>query len=56
MQVPPFASNTKGAWVLRFDDILANALELGPLRNRDFELPEETIQRIGRRGSNTYRL
>ena len=46
MQVPAFASNTKGAWVLRFDDILANALELGPLQNRDFELPEETIQRI----------
>ena len=46
MQVPAFASNTKGAWVLRFDDILAEALELGPLRNRDFDLPEETIQRI----------
>ena len=46
MQVPAFAPNTKGAWVLRFDDILADALELGPLRNRDFDLPEETIQRI----------
>ena len=46
MQVPTFASNTKGTWVLRFDDILADALELGPLRNRDFDLPEETIQRI----------
>ena len=46
MQVPAFASNTKGAWVLRFDDILADALECGPLRNRDFDLPEKTIQRI----------
>jgi hypothetical protein len=46
MQVPAFAPNTKGAWVLRFDDILADALELGPLQNRDFDLPEETIQRI----------
>ena len=46
MQVTTFASNTKGAWVLRFDDILADALELGPLQNRDFDLPEETIQRI----------
>ena len=46
MQVPAFAPNTKAAWVLRFDDILADALELGPLRNRDFDLPEETIQRI----------
>ena len=31
MQVPPFALNTKGAWVLRFDDIIADALELGAL-------------------------
>ena len=46
MLIPTFASNTKGAWVLRFDDILADALELGPLRNRDFELPEETVQHL----------
>ena len=46
MQVPTFASNTKGTWVLRFDDILADALELGPLQNRGFDLSEETIQRI----------
>lgn len=26
--------------------ILADALELGPLKNRDFDLQEETIQRI----------
>ena len=46
MLVPAFASNTKGAWVLRFDDILADALELGPLQNRDFDLSEETMQRL----------
>ncbi len=46
MLIPPFASNTKGAWVLRFDDILADALELGPLQNRDFDLTDEMIQRI----------
>ena len=46
MLVPTFASNTKGAWVLRFDDILADALELGLLQNKDFQLPEETIQRL----------
>ena len=46
MLIPPFASNTKGAWVLRFDDILADALELGPLQNRNFDLPEETAQRL----------
>lgn len=46
MQVPAFAPNTKGAWVLRFDDILADALEFGQLQNRDFDLLQETIQRI----------
>ena len=44
MLIPPFASNTKGAWVLRFDDILADALELGPLKNKDFELSEDVLQ------------
>lgn len=42
MQVPAFALNTKGAWVLRFDDILADALELGPLQSHDISLPQET--------------
>ena len=46
MLVPPFAPNTKGAWVLRFDDILADALELGPLKNKDFDLPEDVLQRL----------
>ena len=32
MQIPPFALNTKGSWVLRFDDIIADALELGSLQ------------------------
>lgn len=30
-QVPIFSSTTKGAWAIRFDDILADALELGAL-------------------------
>ena len=46
MLIPPFASNTRGAWVLRFDDILADALELGPLQNKDFDLPEDMLQRL----------
>ena len=46
MLIPTFATNTKGAWVLRFDDILADALELGPLRNRDFELSEDELRRL----------
>ena len=43
MQVPAFALNTKGAWILRFDDILADAWELGPLQNREISLPQETL-------------
>ena len=46
MLIPTFATNTKGAWVLRFDDILADALEQGPLRNKDFGLPQEVLQRL----------
>ena len=40
-QIPIFASQTKGAWTLRFDDVLADALELGPLRREGPELPPE---------------
>ena len=46
MLVPPFAPNTKGAWVLRFDDILADALELGPLKNKDFDVSEDVLQHL----------
>ena len=46
MLVPPFAPNTRAAWGLRFDDILADALELGPLKNKDFELSEDVLQRL----------
>ena len=41
-QVPIFASNTKGTWTLRFDDVLADALEAGPLRQEEYVLPAET--------------
>ena len=39
-QVPIFSPSTKGSWILRFDDILADALELGKLKNNDFSLPD----------------
>ena len=39
LQVPIFALNTKAAWALRFDDILADALELGALRTEEYTLP-----------------
>ena len=41
-----FNSNTKGGWVFRFDDAIAEALELGPLRNYEITLPVELKQRI----------
>lgn len=43
-QVPIFALNTKGAWVLRFDDIIAEALEQGALRNTEIAFTPEEMQ------------
>lgn len=48
MQIPPFALNTKGSWVLRFNDILADALELGALRTEEVQLPQHIKERIER--------
>lgn len=45
-QIPIFSPQTKGAWTLRFDDILADALELGPLRQEAPELPPELIEKV----------
>lgn len=45
-QIPLFSSETKGGWVLRFDDILADALELGPLRSPTIFLPPGLKQRL----------
>lgn len=45
-QVPIFTLSTKGAWTLRFDDVLADALEQGPLQNYDITLPEEVEQKV----------
>lgn len=46
MQVPIFALNTKAAWALRFDDILADALELGALRTEEYVLPTEKVEKL----------
>ena len=46
MQVPLFALNTKGAWVLRFDDIIADALELGALRTEEVQLPQHIKEKL----------
>lgn len=45
-QIPIFAPQTKGAWTLRFDDVLADALELGPLRKEGPELPPELTEKV----------
>lgn len=45
-QVPLFAINTKAAWVLRFNDVLADALELGELRTTEISFTAEEMQRI----------
>ena len=46
LQVPIFALNTKGAWTLRFDDIIADALEAGALRTEEYPLPEMVISQL----------
>lgn len=45
-QVPLFSESTKGAWTLRFDDIIADALELGPLKSTETELPPAFIEKL----------
>ena len=45
-QVPLFSPQTKGAWLINFDSILADAKVQGPLRNPDIELSEKIIQKI----------
>jgi hypothetical protein len=46
LQVPIFAVNTKGAWTLRFDDILADALESGSLRTMEYPFPQSVFDRL----------
>ena len=47
-QVPIFSLNTKGAWTVRFDDILADALEAGPLRAEEYLLNEKTKRKLSK--------
>ncbi len=41
-----FALNTKGAWILRFDDIIADALEPGALRTEETPLPKHIKENL----------
>lgn len=45
-QIPIHQDCTDGIWGIRFDDIIANALELGPLREMEVSLTEEQIQKL----------
>ena len=45
-QVPIFQTNTKGAWTLRFDDVLASALDAGPLSDTPVVLPPALMRRL----------
>ena len=45
-QMPLFSSNADGGWVIRFDDVIADALELGPLRQDERKLPQELLTKI----------
>ena len=41
-QASLYSKKTKG-WVRRFEDIIAAAKDAGPLQNKDFDLPAETV-------------
>lgn len=45
-QIPIFSPQTKGAWTLSFDDVLADALELGPLRRMAVTLPTALTEKL----------
>lgn len=45
-QTKSLSTLTEGAWTIRFDDVIADALELGPLRRMGPELPEELVAQL----------
>ena len=45
-QMPLFSSNADAAWIIRFDDVIADALELGPLRRDEIKLLLELRAKI----------
>lgn len=45
-QIPIFGENTEAIWQLRFDDIIANALTLGPLREMETTLTDEQKEKL----------
>lgn len=45
-QMPLLSCNADAAWVIRFDDVIADALELGPLRQGTVDLPDDLLAKI----------
>ena len=45
-QIPIFSEKTKGAWIVRFDDVIADALELGKLKIYPETLPENISKKL----------
>ena len=45
-QIPIFSEKTKGAWIVRFDDVIADALELGELKVYPETLPENISKKL----------
>ena len=45
-QVPIFLESTDAIWQIRFDDVIANALTLGPLREMEAEVTEQQKEKL----------
>lgn len=45
-QTKSLSTLTEGAWTIHFDDMIADALELGPLRRMEPELLAELVERL----------
>ncbi len=45
-QIPIFLESTDAIWQIRFDDVIANALTLGPLREMETEISQEQKEKL----------
>ena len=45
-QIPIFLEHTDAVWQVRFDDVIANALTLGPLREMEAEVTEQQKEKL----------
>lgn len=51
-QIPLFSQNTEGGFHLLFDDVIADALEQGPLRDTEVILPQSILDEIALKAPN----